>query len=113
MDPLLHLLEKDVVSQPFGHIYACADDIGIAVRDINASGCVFGLLERMRKASGLVLKPRQCVLILLVVAPSNNNVLCMQEWMRKHISDWVNMQIRDKGTYLGLHLGPGMDLKDN
>ena len=57
IDPLLHLFEKYIVSPGWGHLYACADDIGASLFRLEALSALFRLFERMRKASGLTLKP--------------------------------------------------------
>ena len=80
---------------------------------MGALNCVFQIFERMRKASGLTLKPKKCVLIPLSIEVSRNNILRIQEWLRINVPEWIGFQIRAQGKYLGLLLGPGVAPKDN
>jgi hypothetical protein len=61
----------------------------------------------MTRASGLTLKSSKCVIIPTAFDISEENIACLREWLGLHIPESADMQIRSKGKYLGLYLGPG------
>ena len=105
MDPLLFSFQHFVVSQGLGNVYACADDIGMSLLRANTLHIVHKLFEQVRKASGLTLKPRKCIVIILVeLERAYEDGLC--EWIGSIIPAWSNFKVQRYGKYLGFYLGP-------
>ena len=57
IDPLLTLFKRFVMVPGKGEVRACADDIGIILRELKHLKIVFRLFDLFGKASGLKLKP--------------------------------------------------------
>ena len=74
IDPLLHMFEKFIISPGFGHVYACADDIGVVLHECRMLIRLYNLFYIMELASGLKLKPSKCVLVPVAVEASVHNV---------------------------------------
>ena len=106
IDPLLHLFERFVCSPGHGAIYACADDIGAALSEIRHLKILHKWFTKVTKASGLILKPAKCVLVLTTVSASEHNISRIREWLAVNIPEWSNFQIRSSAKYLGIHIGP-------
>ena len=64
IDPLLTLFEHYVHKPGLGAIYACADDIGAAIKGLRCTSTLNRLCERSQRASELTLKrqphPKAC-----------------------------------------------------
>ena len=107
MDPLLWCFSLTIVQPGLGKVFACADDIGPALRSPQALIPCAKLFNMFRKICGLVLKPSKCVLILTSVCCSEQNFLAVRNWLAHNIPDWKDMKITNHGKYLGLFIGPG------
>ena len=57
IDPQLTFFEKHIHNPGLGKVYACADDIGAALKDLKSLLLCYKLFETFRRASGLTLKP--------------------------------------------------------
>ena len=63
VDPLLWRFSRTIVQPGLGKVFACADDVGAALRSLSALIPCAKLFNMFRKKSGLVFKPSKCVLI--------------------------------------------------
>ena len=106
IDPLLWSFSRTVVSPGFGKVFACADDLGAALRSLQSLIPIAKLFNMFRKVSGLSLKPSKCVLILTSVVCSETNILAVRSWLQTNIPDWKNLKIASTGKYLGFFIGP-------
>ena len=106
IDPLLLMFEKHLHDPLLGTVRACGDDIGATVRGPGVLLILHGLFERMRKASGLTLKPAKCVLIPLCCECSESNVGVPRQWLRQYLPQWAEIDIKGMGKYLGVFVGP-------
>jgi len=106
IDPLLFLFSSSVCIAPFGHVFACADDIAITVRHLGELVKVFQIFKIYSEVTGLVVKPSKCVLILLSVFASPINVSRIRVWLSAHIPEWQTFKVSNFGLYLGFQVGP-------
>ena len=106
IDPPLTLFEHYIHKPGLGAIYACADDIGAAIKGLRCLSILHRLFEKCRRASGLTLKPAKCIAILVATTPSEVNILAIRGWLSNHIPDWKNFKFSPMGKYLGIHIGP-------
>ena len=105
MDPLLFSFQHFVVSQGLGSVYACADDIGMSLIRASSISIIHKLFEEIRKASGLTLKPRKCIVIILVEL-SRAYEKGLSDWIGSIIPTWSQFKVQRYGKYLGFYLGP-------
>ena len=106
IDPLLTLFEHYIYNPGLGAVYACADDIGAALKDIRGLIICARLFEKFRLASGLTLKPTKCVAILVSLDASEVNLRAIRDKLIQHIPQWKNLRFAPLGKYLGIHIGP-------
>ena len=106
IDPLLALFKKKLEDTGLGRVRTCADDIGIALRELRHLGVIFELFHWFRKVSGLALKPRKCNMILTVCECSVGTLRTIRRWLQLWFPAWAGFQICDTAKYLGLYLGP-------
>jgi len=106
IDPLLWAFSKIVINPGLGTILACADDIGAALQELNTVKAISKVFKTFQRISGLALKPSKCLLILTSVVCSEHNIRIVRQWLRENIPEWADMNISDKGKYLGIYLGP-------
>ena len=100
IDPLLWCSSRTIVQliQPgLGKVFACADDIGAALRSLQALIPCAKLFNMFRKIFGLVLKPSKCVMILTSVCCSEQNILAVRNWLAHNIPGWEDMKITNHG----------------
>lgn len=79
IDPLLWCFSRTIVQPGFGKVFACADDIGAALKSLQHLIPCAKLFAMFKKVSGLILKPSKCVMILTSVACSEQNVFGREE----------------------------------
>ena len=106
IDPLLWAFSRTIVQPGLGKVFACADDIGAALRSLHNLIPIAKMFNMFRKVSGLTLKPSKCVLILTSVVCSERNILAIRSWLQSNIPEWKDMNITNHGKYLGFHVGP-------
>ena len=106
IDPLLTQFEHYIHNPLLGAIYACADDIGAALKELKHLKTLYQLFERYRLISGLTLKPKKCFAILVACEFNPNTVGVIKRWLQQHIPELVNLQICAQAKYLGIFLGP-------
>ena len=106
MDPIMFLFTKYICSPGFGQVRACADDIGAVLYNLKDLVRVFHIFSIVGKASGLLLKPIKCVLILLSHLATEHNIACIKAWLRANIPAWDNFLVTNLAKYLGFYLGP-------
>ena len=117
LDPSLHSFENalcqrapphassNTLRSKSGIMRACADDLGAALRSLRLLTLLEPIFETARTVAGLNLKPKKCVLVVLV--PFNGLLKTkIQEWLALHLPKWKNFNIQDAGKYLGFWLGP-------
>jgi len=106
MDPLLFLFEKHMVVPERGAVFACADDVGAALKALKFLFLVEGFFRRFEKVSGLKLKPVKCNLVPLTANVTASNARAIANWLARYIPGWMHFQVCDFAKYLGLYLGP-------
>ena len=106
IDPLLVVFKQHLEALGLAKVRACADDIGMAIRSLKTLAVIKHWFDRFENASGLVLIPPKCVIILLNVNAGETNVEAVKEWLGKTCGDWRDFKIPDKGKYLGIYPGP-------
>ena len=74
IDPLLAQFEWHILSPGLGAVYACADDVGAALRELKSLRILHRLFSRYRLVSGLTLKPSKCVGIMVSIECTVANV---------------------------------------
>ena len=100
IDPLLFMFERRISDPSYGMVAACADDIGAFLEELQHLSILFEIFDVFGKASGLLLKPRKCVIILLSVVASDANIAPVKLWMKRHIPQWAPFCIAARGTRL-------------
>ena len=106
IDPLLTLFEHHIHNPGLGAIYACADDIGAAFKDLRGLVKVHRLFELFRRASGLTLKPVKCIGIIVALEATEVNMRAIRDKVTQHIPEWKNLRLAPLGKYLGIYIGP-------
>ena len=106
MDPIMHLFTKYICRPGFGEVRSCADDVGCALACLWSLKRVFLIFESVRKATGLILKPNKCVIVLLSHVANEGNVEAVRQWLLREIPEWVEFQVTNSAKYLGIFMGP-------
>ena len=107
MDPLLHLFAKLVVNPGLGKVMACADDIGIALSQLQHLHICHNIFCAYQRVSGLHLKARKCFCVLTSIVSSPHNREVVSKWLQENIPEWSSMCVCSSAKYLGIFLGPG------
>lgn len=111
MDPLLKLF-VEYGQKPFrSQLRACADDVGAALRKLKQLHILHQLFSEMQKASGLILKPAKCVIVLLTFEANSAVTFTIKESLLHYVPDRANFQIANIAKYLGFFLGPDAGTK--
>jgi len=100
------MFEHFIHNPQHGAVLACADDVGAALRGLRHLITMHGLFEKIRRVSGLTLKPKKCIAILTACAVTPHNLKVVRAWLRDNIPEWANFQISGCGKYLGVYIGP-------
>lgn len=79
------MLERRVMSPTYGMVAACVDDIGAFLEELRHLATLFSLFKPFEEATGLTLKPRKCVIILLSVVASGANIARVRLWLAHHV----------------------------
>jgi len=111
IDPLLFMFERRAMSPAYGLVAACADDVGAFLEELRHLAILSDLFKPFQTATGLTLKPRKCVIILLSVVASDVNVCRVRLWLERHVPQWASFSVAAHGKCLGFHLGPGGESK--
>ena len=106
IDPLLFLFKKKVEDQGLGRVRACADDIGASLRNLKSIRVFCEIFTLFEKVSGLVLKPKKCVIILTSNVASSHNSRVIKAYLDSHCPSWSHFQVANNGKYLGFIMGP-------
>ena len=106
IDPLLYAFDRYVQRSSLGIVRACADDIGACLAGLTHLPIIFRLFEEFRLLSGLCLKPKKCVMVLLSVEASIHNIAIIRTWLSRNLPQWKDIEISNVGKYLGLMVGP-------
>ena len=106
LDPFLRAISALIDDKGDAVTRACADDIGAAVRGIQALKKFSSLFKAMRWASGLQLGFAKCCVVPFARRFSLVASL-FKGWLDTNIGDWRTFQILVSGKYLGFMLGPG------
>ena len=59
------------------------------------------------ETAGLVFKPSKCSLVVTSIALTPQVKDAIAPWLQQEIPDWKDMQIVNRGKYLGVFLGVG------
>ena len=59
------------------------------------------------ETAGLVLKPSKCFLVVTSTALSPQVEDAIARWLQHEIPDWKDMQVVNRGKYVGVFLGVG------
>ena len=98
------LLDNIEHNCPHTAVRAYADDTAIVVEDIWDEGpTIARLFAEFQAISGLALNLHKCNLIPLFPYDHSST----QQQLHRTIPAWHNMQITEKGKYLGFWIGPG------
>ena len=108
--PTTFLFERHIHNPALGHVYACADDIAAALKDMKCLAFMYKLYKCMTKASGLTLKPLKCIIVPLVCKACDSNVSALGDALGELIPAWGNFCIRGMAKYLGVFLGSEANL---
>lgn len=107
IDPLLCKFERYILDKSLGTVTACADDIGAFLEGLKDLPIWDELFELFRRVSGLTLKARKCVIVLLAINASECNLTRVKQWLGRFLPNWATFCVADQGKYLGFFLGPG------
>ena len=91
IDPLLTQFEHYIHNPLLGAIYACADDIGAALKKLSHLKLLFQLFEKYRQVSGLTLKPKKCFAILVANQVTVQTVALIRCWLRQNVPSWAKL----------------------
>ena len=110
LSPLIYAVVAEVLLDNLEHhctqlvVRSYADDTAIVVEDVWTEGPMISqLFAQLHAISGLALNVHKCVLIPLYPGDYTST--------KRRIADtiprWQQMQVSDKGKYLGFYIGPG------
>ena len=68
-----------------GIVRACADDVGVALASYRHLKFLFPIFATAEDIAGLALKPPKCNIVFTFIEFSENIVLVIHAWLRKHI----------------------------
>lgn len=80
--------------------------MGAALKNLKCLKIICSLFERLRKATGLTLKPRKCVGTVVSITLSDLNFGMIKQYLPQVIPEWKNFLFQSKGKYLGIFIGP-------
>ena len=106
MDPFLQKFKLKIEDSGHGHVRACADDIGAALRSLHVGRVLAEVFQGAERFAGLMLKIKKCCIIPLNVELSETVTDDIRAWLMAHLPSWHGVRIVDVGVYLGASLGP-------
>ncbi len=106
IDPLLYIFKTRIEDAALGCVKACADDIGASLRALYHLPILDRAFHEFKSISGLVLKPKKCVMILTTITASDSNIQVIRNWLAANCPRWASFQISNVGKYLGFQMGP-------
>ena len=83
----------------------CADDVGSALRKLEALKIQHSIFSLAQRVAGMHLKPTKCFLVVTAVALTEEIAAAIKAWLASNIPDWKDFHIVDTGKYLGIWLG--------
>ena len=81
IDPLLCMFKKHIEDKGLGVIRACADDVGVALKNFRDIVFFNAQFDKFSKMSGLCLNPKRCVIILTCFVASESNIETVRMWL--------------------------------
>ena len=90
---------------------ACADDIGVALRQLQSLPTLCLWFQCFTKVSGLALGPAKCIIVLTSITASVGNIGVIKSWLLLNCPSWKDMLVCDAAKYLGFFLGPKSSVK--
>ncbi len=102
IDPFLASFDKALRSRHAGIVRACADDIGIVLKQLKHLKLVQPIFNDFKSHAGLALKPPKCVLVPLCVFSQEVHVqVC--NWVAHHLPDF---NVKPLAKLLVFFIGP-------
>ena len=89
-----------------GTVRVCADDKGATLRALYYLPILYSNFLKFQGVSGLILKPKKCVMILTTILASESNIRVLRNWLAVNCPKWSGFQISNVGKYLGFQMGP-------
>ena len=86
-------LRIDIENTGFGHVKACADDVGILLYKLISLTKVANIFEKYRKLFGLILKPAKSIIVLVASLANKQNCLTISDWLKVFEPGWAGMNI--------------------
>ena len=90
-------------------IRACADDVGVCMRNIFYLSALYLCYTDIAAVSNLTLKPKKCIIVPLAEVVNDIVVSNIKSWLCTHIPPWKDFIIQSYGKYLGYIIGPAAD----
>ena len=110
INPFLLHFEEALVGKYEGIVRACADDIGVCLKDYRSLKALHRVFSFAKQIANLTLKPSKCNTIPLnLIEPSIGDgsleVQIISLWIAKAIPDWKDFKIKFAAKYLGFFSG--------
>ena len=105
IDPFLASFDKALRSRHAGIVRACADDIGIVLKQLKHLRMIFPIFNDCNTYAGLALKPPKCVLVPLCASTEEVHAnIC--SWIARHLPEWQMFKVKPLAKLLGFYIGP-------
>eukprot|EP00959_Pyramimonas_sp_CCMP1952_P262345 5485714-Pyramimonas_sp.AAC.1 len=109
VDPFLQKFRAVTDACNKGRTRACADDIGMTIRDLRHLRRIHTVFKEAEAIARLKLKPAKCVLVPLGSVLTDILATRIKNWLRLNIPDWSDFRVAPLAKYLGLWIGPSAD----
>ena len=105
LDPVLYLLYNTFEGPGHGYCRACADDIGVVLKDLSGLRPLSEAFNIIKQATALTSNIPKCILI-----PLNDTLTYdfLYMWLRSNTPSSDSMHVDIFGEYLGILLGPAV-----
>ena len=92
IDPFLASFDKALRMRHAGIFKACADDIGVVLKQLKHLKVIYPIFSDCKTHAGLALKPPKCVLVPLC-AFSEEVHASIYRWITQHMPMWQSFKI--------------------
>ncbi|CAK0822970.1 unnamed protein product, partial [Prorocentrum cordatum] len=91
-----------------GFLTACADDLGMLIKNAVALPSIDSTFVSIEFAFNLQLALHKCVLVPLWEELSEDTLQIVKAFLAKEVPRWSGFRVDSTAKYLGTHLGPGV-----
>ena len=105
IDPFLACFDKALRTRRAGIVRACADDIGIVLKQLKHLKLIYPIFSDCKSHAGLALKPPKCVLVPLCQFSEETHAR-IYSWIVHHTPQWQTSKIKPLAKLLGFFIAP-------